>query len=306
LGNDRGNFSFRFYQGTSMASPHVAGVLALMLAVNPNLTPMDIDDLLAGTHPDTMLRITRELGEPGRDDFYGHGLIDAAAAVIAADAIVGGMVTPTGSILTVSTTTLDFKNFISTLTFDISNGGSGTLRITNITDNAPWLTLTPTSGTAPVTVTASADRTGLADGVHTATIEIASDATQGEPTATLDVLLEVGGNTRGNVGTVFVLMLNPDTADTVVQAVTNADQDYAFTLSSIPPGTYVVVAGTDRDDNDLICDIEDACGFFPSLVTIVAGQNTPIAEFIVSDLVSLQSLPAALAIRRMAPFVRLY
>jgi serine protease len=306
LGNDRGDFLYRFYQGTSMASPHVAGVLALMLAVNPDLTPMDIDDLLAGTHPETMLRITRELGAPGRDDFYGHGLIDAAAAVIAADAIVGGTVTPAGSTLTVSTTTLAFKNFISTLTFEVSNGGSGTLMITNITDDAPWLTLSPTSGTAPLTVTASVDRTGLADGVQTATIQITSDATQGEPMATLNVLIEVGGNTRGNVGTVFILVLNPDTTATVAQAVTSSDQEYAFTLPSVPPGAYVVVAGTDRDDDNLICDIEDACGFSPRLVTIVEGQNTPIADFIVSDLVSLQSLPAALDIRRMTPFVRLY
>jgi serine protease len=306
LGNDQGDFLFRFYQGTSMASPHVAGVLALMLAVNPNLTPMDIDHLLAGIHPETMLRITRDLGAPGRDDFYGHGLIDAAAAVIAADAVVGEMVTPAGSVLAVSTRTLDFKNFIVTLTFDISNGGSGTLTITDITDNAPWLTLTPTSGTAPLTVTATVDRTGLPDGSQTAEIQITSDATQGEPTTTLGVMIEVGGSTRGNVGTVFVLVLDPETTNPVAQTVTSSDQEYAFTVPSAPPGTYVVVAGTDRDNDNFICDIEDACGFFPSLVTIVEGQNTSIADFIVSDLVFLQSLPAAIDLWRMAPFARLH
>ena len=153
-------FTYQFYNGTSMAAPHVAGVIALMLAVNPNLTPTDIDQLLAGTHPRTTKRITRDLGVEGRDDIFGHGLIDAAAAVAAAREIPGGQgPTPGGSILAVSTGALNFDNFLNRIAFEISNAGSGTLTITSITANVPWLTLTPTSGTAPLRVTATANRT---------------------------------------------------------------------------------------------------------------------------------------------------
>ncbi|AUB83781.1 S8 family serine peptidase [Candidatus Thiodictyon syntrophicum] len=59
--------------GTSFASPIVAGVAALMIAANPNLTADAIEQILEDSAVD--------LGAPGWDQYYGHGRIDAAAAV---------------------------------------------------------------------------------------------------------------------------------------------------------------------------------------------------------------------------------
>jgi Subtilase family/Bacterial Ig-like domain len=62
--------------GTSMAAPHVAGVAALIWAARPGL---DVDGLEA------VLRTTAvDLGDPGRDDRYGSGRVDAAAALTGA------------------------------------------------------------------------------------------------------------------------------------------------------------------------------------------------------------------------------
>jgi subtilisin family serine protease len=61
------------WTGTSMACPHVSGVAALMLQKNPSLMPKDIDRILQQTAVD--------LGDPGKDNVFGSGRIDALAAV---------------------------------------------------------------------------------------------------------------------------------------------------------------------------------------------------------------------------------
>jgi serine protease len=63
------------YTGTSMAAPHVSGTAALVIAsgvLGPQPTPDAIEARLEGT--------ARDLGAPGPDTIYGHGLLDAAAA----------------------------------------------------------------------------------------------------------------------------------------------------------------------------------------------------------------------------------
>jgi serine protease len=66
-------FDYEYYQGTSMACPHVVGVAALLLAKNPTWTPDQVRNALQRTATD--------LGTAGRDDVYGWGLLNAAAAL---------------------------------------------------------------------------------------------------------------------------------------------------------------------------------------------------------------------------------
>jgi subtilisin family serine protease len=63
--------------GTSYASPHVAGIAALMLSKNPTLTPIEVRNILRSTAVD----ITPGVYGFGFDEFTGHGLVNAAAAV---------------------------------------------------------------------------------------------------------------------------------------------------------------------------------------------------------------------------------
>ena len=65
-----------WFGGTSAACPQVAGVAALMLSANPNLTASQVRTKLRNT--------ARDLGSTGFDTTYGYGLVNAYAAVCAA------------------------------------------------------------------------------------------------------------------------------------------------------------------------------------------------------------------------------
>jgi len=67
------NTGYTEMDGTSMATPHTGGIVALMLQKNPELLPWEIDSILEVTAVD--------LGPAGKDNDYGAGRIDALNAV---------------------------------------------------------------------------------------------------------------------------------------------------------------------------------------------------------------------------------
>lgn len=64
------------WSGTSMSGPHVAGIVPLIRQANPNL---DVD-----TIKQIIMETSIDMGGAGEDNTYGHGFVDAYAAVIAA------------------------------------------------------------------------------------------------------------------------------------------------------------------------------------------------------------------------------
>ncbi|MCG6912886.1 S8 family peptidase [bacterium BMS3Abin03] len=61
------------FSGTSGATPHAAGVAALLLSANPYLTPSDISRIMQTT--------AVEKGTSGKDNYYGAGRVNAYDAV---------------------------------------------------------------------------------------------------------------------------------------------------------------------------------------------------------------------------------
>lgn len=71
--------------GTSMASPHVAGVAALMRSAHPELTPEQVVERVREQATDTPCSTTTVgapcVGDAEDNSYYGEGVVDAAAAV---------------------------------------------------------------------------------------------------------------------------------------------------------------------------------------------------------------------------------
>lgn len=74
------NCSYVSYWGTSFSAPQVSGVIALMLSVNPNLTPAEIRNILRNSAN----KISEYTYTNGWNQEVGYGLLDAYKAVIQA------------------------------------------------------------------------------------------------------------------------------------------------------------------------------------------------------------------------------
>jgi serine protease len=64
------------FDGTSMATPHVSGVAALVFGASPGISPTQVESILKST--------AQDLGKPGYDTTYGFGIPQADAAAAAA------------------------------------------------------------------------------------------------------------------------------------------------------------------------------------------------------------------------------
>jgi hypothetical protein len=83
--------NYQLTTGTSVAAAEVAGVAALLLERNPNLSPDDVRKILTSS--------AHRLGGKDRDDDFGSGLVDPSKAVAAAEEYsitMTGVVKPAG------------------------------------------------------------------------------------------------------------------------------------------------------------------------------------------------------------------
>jgi hypothetical protein len=103
----------------------------------------------------------------------------------------------TGAVIATTPTSMSFTGLAgganpASQALTISNSGTGTLTWT-ATSNAPWLTLSATSGTAPSSVTISASTAGLPAGTNNGTITITAPGAPNSP-FNVPVTLTVGSS----------------------------------------------------------------------------------------------------------------
>lgn len=255
-------YLYAFYQGTSMAAPHVAGVVALMKSVYRDMTPQQFDQWLASG------LLSSDLGVPGRDNYYGYGLIDAYEAVSVASRAAGNSLAELDPVISVNKAVLNFSLDQTQLTFTIANSGGGSLHIDAINVDSPdWLNVVPVSvNSAGLGIYAvNLERAFLPQNSSIATANVSVVSSAG--TLTIPVLA-LGGSSdyQSNAGVHYVLLIDIDSGQVIkrVQATAVKGQ-YTFAMNGVPVGNYILIAGSNPDNNGYICEVAEACGEYPSI-----------------------------------------
>ena len=238
-----GNGTYDFLAGTSMATGLASGCVGLILAVNSGLDPEGIRQVLTENAED--------LGDPGRDDFYGHGLIDMHATLDNA-----------APVLDLPDDQVDFGINGTTLLLQASNAGSGTLQIEGlpivptIGSDASWLSARVLGDGRTIELTA--DRDGFADGDYQARMTVRSNG------GDLDVLVDltVHSGPLPDVGVVTIQLRNAG-GEVLSSTTTDLGAEYAYRLDGVGTGPFFLRCGIDVDDDGVLCEPGEACGQYP-------------------------------------------
>ena len=300
-----GEFNYEFQQGTSMAAPHVAGVIALMKALDAQL---DLTTALALLTSTARPLDAAACGRPSGSE-CGAGLIDAFAALGALQR--GDISTPGGGALRFDPNPLDLRSAEVaqfTLTNTLSEPVSWQIdsyaeRPDNpavIPDGSIYLPDgVPTAGTlaagGAVSLALGIDRDLLAtvaDGAYE--IELAFLVAGTEQALTVRFV----NGTVADIdlqGPMLVAAFIEDAAGELVlsgfEFAETAFSDYTLGAS---PGANLVVAWSDENGNAEI-DAGDFVGVYPALVPVAAGARIAGIDFAIERVLSTTVAASELA-----------
>jgi serine protease len=278
--------SYAFYEGTSMATPHVAGVAALMKAVYPALSATEFTASLQNGE------LTNDLGSPGRDDSYGYGIIDALKAVQQAQLLAGG--TAEGSV-TASPNRVNFGRSDNTSSLTLTAAGQNPPAVTNVSSPASWLSIDASNangdGTGDYLLTA--DRSQLSnDAIYSDVITVTLGNGK-ELQVPVSIEVSSGNLSTADSGYLFLLILDADSYEFVDQVnIDIVDGAYQYQFNNIPFGEYVLLGGSDVDNDFIICSIGESCGNYPTneqpLRILVDGDKSNLNFLVtmVADIIS--------------------
>lgn len=270
-------------QGTSMAAPHVSAVFALMKSLNPALDYGQLNDMLKTG------KLTCGSEACPKSPELGWGLLDAGKSTLAATAAtVSDFLTASPSIVSLSTE----GELSAGVSLKVYGSESGGITIESVSVAAPWLRLdsapaSEDSGTdfdIRVTLLPDALEAGISERT-TIVVEY-----RGDEFRRLEIPVigqRVTDQQARDAGRHFILLVDPESKGnlytTVAQtsAVAKSGQ-YQFSflpddgveprmLNEVPPGKYILVAGSDLDNDGLICHAGEACAEYP-----VAGLREEI------------------------------
>ena len=246
--------------GTSMAAPHVAGTIALMKAVYPDMSPEAFDSVLISGN------ITQDLGTPGRDNRFGFGLIDAFKALDYAQQLNAGLPIPVTPLLNISSHYLNYGQQLDRLSVVARSDGNAPLQVSAVVASESYITITsPSSANGLGQYDINISRAELSSGTYTGTVSF--DSNGGNQTLELIFVVPAVGEIRyGDAGHVVIKATNIDTNETAIVSYDGADQGvYPYALALPGAGTYRVIAGSDHNNDGYTCLGAEACGRYSKI-----------------------------------------
>jgi serine protease len=259
--------------GTSMAAPHVSGVMALMRFVNPAITPDQVSTAFAAG------QLTDDLGSAGYDTSYGWGLINARKAVDVALALKGGtpVVAVQGTVVA-QPSSLDMGALRTSAELTLAVSAQSNENVTSVVSASPAVTVVPAKvdpTTKLGTYTVTVNRAALPEGGSFVNLQVTTSTAR-----QFNVQISVQKNATGiteataSVGQVYVLILDPQAGKVIAEIpVTAANGRYAWKYSGQLPAAIQVIAGTDVDNDGYLIARGETCGAFPTL-----GSQLPIIQ----------------------------
>ncbi len=107
----------------------------------------------------------------------------------------------------------------------------------------------------------SVSRAGLAVGSYSGFVEFSSNG----GTARVNVLMEiVEVSGQPSAGNHYILLIDAATDEPCAQVEVQADgTSVAYQFDGVASGEYIVLSGTDLNNDGFICDPAEACGAYP-------------------------------------------